>query len=191
MQTATLHQEPQQHAKMNIELVKQGLVQYLTLSVKSNGIDQEELEWSLLMVAQELQKSLKMRGVKWEIAPFQRITPLNECDKKLDFHCKLLIPLPEQVTWNEYDKAIKKALELRRDFWVVQIRLERIVEGWCLKYSHRGSRNEMQALVIEMKAKASKDNLRMGNYFHELVVNDEEKVAESALETIILIPVEI
>lgn len=188
MQTLTVLQESQQQTEMKTELVKQGLVQYLTLSVKQNSVDQEELEWPLLMVAQEIQKSLQLRRQKWEIPQFQRIIPLNTGDSISGNGCKLLLQLPDHVTWNEYDKAIKNALELRRDFWVVQIRFERIVEGWCLKYVHRGSRSEIPTIVTEMKANAY--NLRFGNYYHELLISDAQKVAESALETIVLIPVE-
>ena len=190
MQTLTVFQETQQLAKMKTELVKLGLQQFLTLSVKRNDVDQEELEWSLLMVAQELQKLLQLKGLNWKIPPFQRMTAFTHSDSPLSFSYKLLLTLPEYVSWSEYDKAIKRALELRRDFWVVQIRFERIVQDWCLKYTHQGARTEIPSFVTQMKAIAAGDNLRVGNYYTEIVVSDVENVAESAVETVILIPIE-
>jgi|GEM_PF-5257393 len=190
MQTLTVLQETQQHAKMKTELVKIGLQQFLTLSVKRNDVDQEELEWSLLIVAQELQKSLQLKGLNWKIPPFQRMTAFTHFNSTEMFSYKLLLGLPDYVSWSEYDKAIKRALELRRDFWVVQIRFERIVQDWCLKYTHQGPRNQIPSFVTQMKAVTAADNLRIGNYYTEIVISDEEKVAESAVETIILIPVE-
>jgi len=190
METVLKQQEFQVQAKMKTELVKQGLVQYLTLSTKGPAIDQEELEWPLLIVAQEIQQSLNLKGVKWDVPQFQRIIAQANSDSALDYACKLLIRLPDSITWNEYDRAIKKTLELRRDFWVVQIRFERMVEGWCLKYTHRGARSEIPALVAEMKAVARAENLQIGNYNHELFISDVEKVAASQVETSILIPVE-
>lgn len=173
------------------ELVKQGLIHYLTIAtIGRTYVDPEELEWSMQVVAQQLQQLLNARSVKWEIPLFEQLRKIDGSIHNDTQSYKLMLRLPDGVTWNDYDKAIKRALEFRRDSWVVQIRYERLVEEWCMKQTHKGSYETITATVNEMTKHASEENLKIRGSYHLIFLNDPEQVAEKGLETVILIPVE-
>ncbi|HLP54320.1 MAG TPA: hypothetical protein VK151_04790 [Fluviicola sp.] len=175
----------------HFELVKQGLIHYLTIStIGKTHVDPEELEWSMQVVAEQLQQLLNVRGVKWEIPLFEQWRRLDGSPYNDTHSYKLMLRLPDGVTWNDYDKAIKRALELRRDSWVVQIRYERIVEEWCLKQIHKGSYGTISATVREMTKHAAEENMKTRGSYHLIFLNDPEQIAEKNLETVVLIPVE-
>ncbi len=173
------------------ELVKQGLIHYLTIAtIGRTHVDPEELEWSMQVVARQLQQLLHQRGVKWEIPLFEQLRKIDGSIHNDTPSYKLMLRLPDGVTWNDYDKAIKQALEFRRDSWVVQIRYERLVEEWCMKQVHKGSYETITTSVNEMTKYAAEENLKMRGSYHLIFLNDPEQVLEQNLETIILIPVE-
>jgi len=173
------------------ELVKQGLIHYLTIStIGKTHVDPEELEWSMQVVAEQLQQLLTARGVKWEVPLFEQLRKLDGSLHSDTQSYKLMLRLPDGVTWNDYDKAVKRSLELRRDSWVVQIRYERIVEEWCLKQLHKGSYETITDSVTELTLVAVEQNLTIRGTYHLIFVNDPEQVLEKSLETVILIPVE-
>jgi hypothetical protein len=170
---------------MEPELVNRELVQYLALSAGHQRvkIEQEDLEWPLLLVAQELQTILKMRGEQWEVPLFERIVAP---DRPL----KLLIPLPLCVTWNDYDAAIKKSLKRRRDFWVVQIRFERLTEGKCIQLLHRGSHSGIPESHRTMRQYARENGLVLSDYCHEIFLNDVEETPARDLQTLLVMPLQ-
>ena len=173
------------------ELVKQGLIHYLSIStIGKTHVDPEELEWSMQVVAEQLQQLLNARGVKWEIPLFEQLRKLDGSLHGDTQSYKLMLRLPDGVTWNDYDKAVKRSLELRRDCWVVQIRYERLVEEWCMKQVHKGSYETITTSVNEMTKCAAEENLKIRGSYHLIFLNDPEQVAEKSLETVILIPVE-
>ncbi|MDH4472317.1 MAG: hypothetical protein QE487_06895 [Fluviicola sp.] len=173
------------------ELVKQGLIHYLSIStIGKTHVDSEELEWSMQVVAEQLQQILNAGGVKWEIPLFEQLRKLDGSLHGDTQSYKLMLRLPDGVTWNDYDKAIKRSLELRRDCWVVQIRYERLVEEWCMKQVHKGSYETITASVNELTKRAAEQNLKIRGSYHLIFLNDPEQVAEKSLETVILIPVE-
>jgi hypothetical protein len=173
------------------DLVKQGLIHYLTIStIGKTHVDPEELEWSMQVVAEQLQQLLNARGVKWEIPLFEQLRKLDGSLHGDTQSYKLMLRLPDGVTWNDYDKAVKRSLELRRDSWVVQIRYERIVEEWCMKQVHKGSYETITDTVNEMTQSTVEQNLTIKETYHLIFLNDPEHVLEKSLETIILIPVE-
>ncbi|MES2555054.1 MAG: hypothetical protein V4604_02835 [Bacteroidota bacterium] len=173
------------------ELVKQGLYHYLSIStIGKTHVDPEELEWSMQVVAEQLQQLLNARGVKWEIPLFEQLRKIDGSLHTDTQSYKLMLRLPDGVTWNDYDKAIKRSLELRRDSWVVQIRYERLVEEWCMKQVHKGSYGTIAASVNEMTKRGAEENLKIRGSYHLIFLNDPEQVAEKNLETVILVPVE-
>ena len=174
-----------------LELVKQGLIHYLSIStIGKTHVDPEELEWSMQVVAEQLQQLLNHRGVKWEIPLFEQLRKIDGSLHTDTQSYKLMLRLPDGVTWNDYDKAIKRALELRRDSWVVQIRYERLVEEWCMKQLHRGSYETITSTVNEMINRAGEEHIKVRGSYHLIFLNDPEQVAEKSLETVVLIPVE-
>jgi hypothetical protein len=170
---------------MEPELVNRELVQYLALSSGHQRVkvEQEDLEWPLLLVAQELQMILKTRGEQWEIPLFERIVAPAQ-------PLKLLIPLPLCVTWNDYDMAIKKSLKRRRDFWVVQIRFERLLEGRCLQFLHRGSYSAISESNKAMRQYARENGLALSDSCHEIFLNDAEETPVRDLQTLLVIPLQ-
>lgn len=165
-------------------IVNRETAQYLALSSGHQRlkVDQEDLEWPLLLVAQELQAILKARGVQWEIPLFERIV---SPDRPL----KLLIPLPLRVTWNDYDAAIKKSLKRRRDSWVVQIRFERLTEGKCLQFLHLGSHDGIRESVKIMRQFAVENSYLPADVCHEIFLDDAEETPVRDLRTLLVIPV--
>jgi hypothetical protein len=188
MRLTPLFQQFPKEAKMDSpETVSRGLLQYLTLSSKLQGSwDQEDLEWPLLLVGQELQSFLGTKNVQWEVPLFERIvTVLPDGLKEI----KLLLQLPMSVTWADYEKVIRKALERRRDTWVVQIRFERIVEGDCLQMLHIGPHAAIPETLYKMQQYARENELTIAPSHHEIYLSDPERVAEEKLKTVLLIPI--
>lgn len=171
----------------NPETVTRGLLQYLTLSSKLQGSwDQEDLEWPLLLVGQELQLFLRAKNIQWEVPLFERIvTVLPDGLKEV----KLLLPLPMSVTWADYEKVIRKALERRRDTWVVQIRFERIVAGSCLQLLHIGPHAAIPETLYKIQQYAKANELQTLPSHHEIYLSDPERVAEEKLRTVLLVPI--
>jgi hypothetical protein len=171
------------------QLIERGMVQYLTLtSGNRHAVDQEDLEWPLVLVAEELKVLLKTRGIEWEIPLFERMISLDK-NEKPQFILKLLMELPSRVSWSDYDTIIKRGLAKRRDFWVVQIRFERITEGKCIRLLHRGDHTGIPLAIKEMQRFAWENNLEVSGACHEIYSNDPEETPSHELETILLIPV--
>jgi hypothetical protein len=171
------------------EIIERGVVQYLTLtSGNRHAVDQEDLEWPLVLVAQELKALLQSRGIDWEIPLFERIVSLDK-NEKPQFALKLLMELPDRVSWNDYDTIIKRSLGKRRDFWVVQIRFERITEGTCIRRLYRGSHSGIPAAIREMLQFAQDNDRKISGSYHEIYRNDVEETPDHELETILLVPV--
>jgi len=171
------------------QLVERGTVQYLTLTSGNRyAVDQEDLEWPLVLVAQELKSLLKSRGIDWEIPLFERMVSLDK-NEKPQFALKLLMELPDRVSWNDYDTVIKRGLAKRKDFWVVQIRFERITEGACVSKLHRGDLSEIPAAVKEIQQFAHENGWTDSGRCHEIYKTDPEETPAHEMETILLIPV--
>lgn len=166
------------------QFVYREMVQYLALSSGHQRlkVDQEDLEWPLLLVAQELQTLLKNRGIQWEVPLFEKIV-------SPEHPLKLMIPLPLNVTWGDYETAIKKSLKRRRDSWVVQIRFERLTEGNCVQLLHRGSHAGIGDSIRAMKQFAADHDCRLAVAHHEIYLNDVEETPARDLQTLLLIRV--
>ena len=111
---------------------------------------------------------------------------------KVDFRWRSLIRLPEFVTKEVFDWAIREATEKKqRDFSAVEFFTW--AEGLCVQCMHIGPYDNEPATVATMEAYAREHGYELdfsqGRFHHEIYLNDARRCQPERLKTVIRHPI--
>ena len=112
--------------------------------------------------------------------------------RKADFQWISLIRLPEFVTKEVFDWAVREATEKKqRDFSAVE--LFSWEEGLCVQCMHTGPYDEEPATVAAMeayaKARGYEEDFSEGRFHHEIYLSDVRRCRPEKLKTVIRQPI--
>ena len=112
--------------------------------------------------------------------------------RKADFQWISLIRLPEFVTKEVFDWAVREATEKKqRDFSAVE--LFSWEEGLCVQCMHTGPYDEEPATVAAMeayaKARGYEEDFGEGRFHHEIYLSDVRRCRPEKLKTVIRQPI--
>ena len=115
-----------------------------------------------------------------------------DCARKADFQWISLIRLPEFVTKEVLDWAIREAAEKKRqDF--SQVEFFPWEEGLCVQCMHIGPYDDEPATVAAMeeyaKAQGYEEDFGEGRFHHEIYLSDVRRCKPERLKTVIRQPV--
>ena len=128
-----------------------------------------------------------LEGLWW-----QESTPGVDYSRKADFRWISLIRLPEFVTKEVFDWAIREATEKKqRDFSPVEFFPWE--EGLCVQCMHMGPYDDEPTTVAAMEAyarqKGYKKDFGEGRFHHEIYLSDARRCRPEKLKTVIRQPI--
>ena len=105
------------------------------------------------------------------------------------WHWKMLIRTPDEVTDVDLAEAQAKLLEKGKTVSVRDVMLESLTEGRCVQMLHIGPYNREGETFKQMKAYAQTQGLHFYGRPHEIYLSDCRRVAPERLKTILRYPV--
>lgn len=131
------------------------------------------------------------------VPPLEGLWQQSSCDRidysrKEDFEWISMIRLPEFVTREEFDWAIREAAQKKQsDFSKVEFFSYR--EGLCVQCMHIGSYDKEPATIEQMEQYAEQNgyiiDLSDTRFHHEIYLSDPRRAAVEKLRTVIRHPV--
>jgi len=107
-----------------------------------------------------------------------------------EWQWRLLIRVPEFITQNELDDAIKTVMKRGKAALANQVKLEELTEGRCVQMLHVGPYAEEMTAVNKMHEMAEEKGVHLRGPHHEIYLSDPNRVPSQRLRTILRYPVE-
>jgi hypothetical protein len=107
-----------------------------------------------------------------------------------EWQWRLLIRVPEFITQNEVNAAIKSVLEKGKPALAAEVKLEELSEGRCVQILHVGPYPEEKTSIEKMNALAQRNGVHLRGPHHEIYLSDPNRVPPQRLRTILRCPVE-
>ena len=157
------------------------LLYAVAFTIKMSKMGKRQLEGYFDFVVPPLE------GLWW-----QENTKGVDYSRKADFRWISLIRLPEFVTREAFDWAIREATEKKqRDFSKVEFFSWE--EGLCVQCMHLGSYDDEPATVAAMEAYAAEQGYELdfsqGRFHHEIYLSDARRCKPEKLKTVIRQPI--
>jgi hypothetical protein len=102
---------------------------------------------------------------------------------------KLLIRMPEFVTYEMVEKARKEVIKKKSIEIVKEIRFEKMKEGKCVQILHIGPYSTESESIEKMKKLMEDRNLVENGPHHEIYLSDPRRIAPEKMKTILRQPV--
>ena len=107
-----------------------------------------------------------------------------------EWQWKLLIRVPEFITQEKLDQAIKSVVAKGKVARAAEVRLEDLSEGRCVQMLHVGPYAQEKISVDKMHAVAETSGVHFRGPHHEIYLSDPNRVPADRLRTILRYPVE-
>ena len=158
-----------------------GMLYAVAFTIKMSKLGTHKLEGYFDYVVPPLE------GLWWQAG-----TQGVDCTRKADFRWISLIRLPEFVTRDAFDWAVREAAEKKRqDFSPVEFFPWE--EGLCVQCMHIGPYDKEPATVAAMEAYARGQgcalDFREGRFHHEIYLSDVRRCKPEKLKTVIRLPI--
>jgi len=101
-----------------------------------------------------------------------------------------LIRVPEFITQEEVDDAIKSVMAKGKVALASEVRLEELTEGCCVQMLHVGPYAEEKTAVDKIHEMVEGKGLHLRGPHHEIYLSDPNRVPKERLRTILRYPVE-
>ena len=126
----------------------------------------------------------KMEGQWWVTGdlPFEQ-TPRDQ------WHWNLVIPMPEFVVEEDFDRCKAAVLIKKQQELITQVQLKPLNEGNSVQILHRGSYDAEGPSIEKLFSFISSEGLEVAGYHHEIYLSDPRRTPEEKLKTIIRYPV--
>jgi hypothetical protein len=110
--------------------------------------------------------------------------------KPTEWEWRLMMRVPEFITQQELDSAIKTVLAKGKASLAGEIKLEDIAEGRCVQMLHIGPYADEHPTVEKMQHFVEQQGLHLRGPHHEIYLSDPNRVPKERLRTILRYPVE-
>ena len=107
-----------------------------------------------------------------------------------EWRWKLLIRIPDFITQEKLDGAIKSILAKGKTALANEVKLEDLTEGRCVQMLHIGPYADEKTSVDKMQAAAEGSGMHLRGPHHEIYLSDPNRVPAERLRTILRYPVE-
>jgi len=107
-----------------------------------------------------------------------------------EWEWRLLIRVPEFITQEEVDDAIKSVMAKGKVALASEVRLEELTEGCCVQMLHVGPYAEEKTAVDKIHEMVEGKGLHLRGPHHEIYLSDPNRVPKERLRTILRYPVE-
>jgi hypothetical protein len=109
--------------------------------------------------------------------------------KPEEWQWRLLIRVPDFVTQEKVDAAIKSVMSKDKAPLAGHVKLERLDEGRCVQALHIGAYRDESPAFDKLQKKAEGEGLHIRGPHHEIYLSDPRRVPEERLRTILRYPV--
>lgn len=107
-----------------------------------------------------------------------------------EWQWRLLIRVPEFITQNQVNAAIKSVIDKAKPALAAEVKLEELAEGRCVQMLHIGPYPEEKTSIEKMNALAQGNGVHLRGPHHEIYLSDPNRVPPQRLRTILRYPVE-
>jgi hypothetical protein len=108
---------------------------------------------------------------------------------KQEWCWKLMIRIPDFVTHDELEQAVRTLSDKGKDPAVNKVKLERLKEGTCVQMLHIGSFEQEWESISQMLDFARKQGYESHGHHHEIYISDPRRVPPERLKTVLRMPV--
>ena len=126
----------------------------------------------------------KLEGLWW----VESDKPALEVPRE-EWRWKLLIRMPEFVTYEIVEKSRKEVIKKKNIELVKEIRFEKMKEGKCVQILHIGPYSTESESIEKMKKFMEDRNLIENGPHHEIYLSDPRRVPPEKLKTILRQPI--
>ena len=107
-----------------------------------------------------------------------------------EWEWRLLIRIPDFVTHNDLEAAVRSVMAKGRTALAGEVRMEEITEGRCVQVLHVGPYAKEKAAVQKLHQLAVSNGLHLLGPHHEIYLSDPNRVPKERLRTILRYPIE-
>ncbi|RFS22555.1 hypothetical protein DVR12_12185 [Chitinophaga silvatica] len=127
----------------------------------------------------------KLEGFWW--VDVKNVDPLTV--PRSEWHYELAIMLPDDISQQQFEMAVKKVIEKKKSPLASQVELKKIEEGLSIQILHEGPfKKEPETLAI-LHNYILQEGYTMHGRHHEIYLSDFRKTAPEKLKTILRYPV--